>query len=86
MKEYICKEDMMVAITDSISECQGNFGAIKRQHEIIDEMDGIPTITKADIIDECIKEILKLDSDADYGLLYPHTVCNVLEMLKEKDE
>lgn len=49
----------------------------------------IPTITKADIraevIDECIKEISTMECRDDYGLVYPHTVCNVLEMLKERE-
>lgn len=49
----------------------------------------MPTVTKADIraevIDECIKEISTMECRDDYGLVYPHTVCNVLEMLKEKE-
>lgn len=41
---------------------------------------------RADAIDECIAEINKQFKDG-YGFgvtVYPHTICNILEMLKEK--
>lgn len=42
---------------------------------------------KADAIDECIAEINKQFKDG-YGFgvtVYPHTICNILEMLKERN-
>lgn len=41
---------------------------------------------RADAIDECIAEINKQFKDG-YGFgvtVYPHTICNILEQLKEK--
>lgn len=37
---------------------------------------------RADAIDECIKAI----NDLNFEYAYPHTVCNILEMLKEKNK
>lgn len=66
MKEYIAKEDMRKAITDSISECQGSYEAVKRQHEIIDEMLKLPTVTKADILAD-LKKNAELLMSADHN-------------------
>lgn len=51
------------------------------KNEIKKDIDELERLIRADAIDECIAEINRLNLE----FAYPHTICNILEQLKEKN-
>lgn len=71
IKDYYCNDSYSESCDLFCDDCMD---------EIKKDIDELENLIRADVIDECIAEINRLKMK----IVYPHTICNILEQLKEK--